>query len=145
MMKTHLLRIGAIILSVVCLLIALLLCGFGQNRIPLRQVEKIELTASNSESTATVELEADDLRQFIMCYNLSRYAGPVTADRCERTFFVSVHLKDGRRIGISDHDGARMKVTGMEPESFWIDNILLLRTVQNLIRDNGLLLENWGC
>jgi hypothetical protein len=145
MMKTHLLRIGAIILSVVCLLIALLLCGFGQNRIPLRQVEKIELTASNSESTATVELEADDLRQFILCYNLSRYAGPVTADRCERTFFVSVHLKDGRRIGISDHDGARMKVTGMEPERFWIDNILLLRTVQNLIRDNGLLLENWGC
>ena len=144
-MKTHLLRIGAIILSVVCLLIALLLCGFGQNRIPLRQVEKIELTASDSESTATVELEADDLRQFILCYNLSRYAGPVTADRCERTFFVSVHLKDGRRIGISDHDGARMKVTGMEPESFWIDNILLLRTVQNLIRDNGLLWENWGC
>ena len=145
MMKKRLLRIGTIVLAVACVITGLLLCGFGQNRIPLRQVEKIELTASNSEGTATVELGADDLRQFILCYNLSRYAGPVTADRCERTFFVSVHLKDGRRIGISDHDGARMKVTGVEPESFWIDNVLLLQTVKALVRDNGLLLENWGC
>lgn len=145
MMKNRLLRIGAMILAVVCLLVALLLCGFGRHLISVRQVKKIELTASEFTGTATVELEADALRKFIICYNLSRYAGPVTADRCERTFFVSVHLKDGRRIGISDHDGARMKVTGMDTESFWIDNILLLRTVQNLIHDNGLILETWGC
>lgn len=145
MMNKRLLRIGAMILSAVCLLVVLLLCGFGRNPLSVHQVKKIELTASESTGTATVELEADALRKFILCYNLSRYAGPVTADRCERTFYVSVHLKDGRRIGISDHDGARMKVTGMDTESFWIDNILLLRTVQNLIHDNGLLLKTWGC
>lgn len=144
-MKKRLLRICAMILSAVCLLVALLLCGFGRHLISVHQVEKIELTASDSTGTATVELEADALRKFILCYNLSRYAGPVTADRCEQTFFVSVHLKDGRRIGISDHDGARLKVTGMDTENFWIDNILLLRTVQDLIRDNGLLLKTWGC
>ena len=145
MMKKRFLRIGAIILFTVCLLVALLICGLGRNRISVHQVKKIELTASESTGTATVELEADALRKFIICYNLSRYAGPVNVEHCERTFYVSVRLKDGRRIGISDHDGARMKVTGMDTESFWIDNILLLRTVQNLIHDNGLLLKTWGC
>ena len=38
-----------------------------------------------------------------------------------------------------------MKVTGMGPERFWIDNVLLLQTVKALVRDNGLLWENWGC
>ena len=145
MMNKRLLRIGAMILSAVCLLVVLLLCGFGRNPLSVHQVKKIELTASESTGTATVELEADALRKFIICYNLSRYAGPVNVEHCERTFYVSVRLKDGRRIGISDHDGARMKVTGMDTESFWIDNILLLRTVQNLIHDNGLLLKTWGC
>lgn len=144
-MKKRLLRIGTIVLTVACVITGLLLCGFGRHLISVHQVEIIELTASDSAGTATVELDADALRKFILCYNLSRYAGPVTADRCERTFFVSVHLKDGRRIGISDHDGARMKVTSMDTESFWVDNILLLRTVRNLIHENGLLLEKWGC
>ena len=145
MMNKRLLRIGTIVLTVACVITGLLLCGFGRHLISVHQVEKIELTASDSAGTATVELDADALRKFIICYNLSRYAGPVNVEHCERTFFVSVHLKDGRRIGISDHDGARMKVTGMDTESFWIDNILLLRTVQNLIHDNGLLLKTWGC
>lgn len=134
-----------IAMAVVCLLTGLFACGFGHCLIGMRQVEKMELTACDPVGTSTVELQAEDVQRFIMCYNLSRFAGTVTADRCERTFYVSIHMKDGKQIGITDHDENRLKVTGADRENYWIQNRMLLTYIQDLANDYGLHCANWGC
>lgn len=143
-MKSKWPRIGIIGLAVVGLLLFPFICGFGHNLIGVQQVVKIELTACDEVETATVELKKGDVRKFITCYNLSRYVGEVEAERCDRTFAVCIYLKDGRQIGIVDHDNERMKVTGMEDQSFWIDNTLLLGIIKKMVNECGLLWESWG-
>ena len=144
-MKKKLRLIVIVGLSVLCLLLLLFVCGFGRSLISVGQVEKIELTACDQVGTATVELKPDEVRKFIICYNLSRYAGPVQTESCDRRFSVCIYLRDGNQIGLVDHDGGRMKVTGTERESYWIDNRLLLNTVQDMIQDYGLIWNSWGC
>ena len=144
-MKKKFRLFGSISFAVVCLLLVLFVCGFGRNLISPGQVEKIELTACDQVGTAAVELKPDEVRKFMICYNLSRYEGPVQAESCDRRFSVCIYLRDGNQIGLVDHDDGRMKVTGAERESYWIDNRLLLNTVQDMIQDYGLILDNWGC
>lgn len=107
-MKKNLLRITKLSLCVGCILLLLYACGFGRYLIGTWQVEKIEWTACDKEGTSTVELNENDVRQFVMCFNLSRYVGQVTAERCERTFCLCIHMKDGQKIYIMDHDDERM-------------------------------------
>ena len=144
-MKKNLLRITKLSLCVGCILLLLYACGFGRYLIGTWQVEKIEWTACDKEGTSTVELNENDVRQFVMCFNLSRYVGQVTAERCERTFCLCIHMKDGQKIYIMDHDDERMKVTGLEDQSIWIANPLLFQAVRNLVHDYDLIWDNWGC
>ena len=140
-----LLRIFKVGLAIGCIILLLYACGFGRNPISTWQVEKIELTGWNKDGTSTVELNENDVRKFIMRLNLSKTVGQVAAERCERTFSICVHMKDGRRIYIMDHDDERMKVTGFSDQSIWIANSLLLETIKNLVHDYGLVWQSWGC
>ena len=144
-MKNKLLRIGLAILAVGCLLLILFLCGFGHCWIGVRQVDKIELTAGDEVGTATVELNATEVRKFMLCYHLSRYVGEVNAENCDRIFFVRIYLNDGNQIHIADHINERMKVTGLGSQSVWIDNAVLLGYVKRLTREYDLLWTNLGC
>ncbi len=144
-MKTKLLLIGKIGLVIIGLCLFLFICGFGHYPIGAWQVEKIQLTARDQAATTTVELTHEEIQQFVVYYNLARYAGPVTAEGCERTFYVCIYLKDGRKIGIVDHDDARMKITGIAEQFIWCDNALLLEFIKQLVSDYGLRWEVWGC
>lgn len=144
-MKRKLLAVVKIGLAAVGLLLLLYLCGFGHNLIGVCQVDKIELTACDETGIETVELNTSDVRKFITCYNLSCYVGEVSAERCDRTFYVCIFLKDGKQIGVVDHDNKRLKITGIEDQSLWTDNPILLRAIKNMVDDYGLLWTNWGC
>jgi hypothetical protein len=142
-MKKRLRILAFVGLAVASLLLMLFLCGFGRNWLSVRQIEKIQLTASGG--TTVVELKPEDVCKFVTYYNLSRYVGTVTAENCEMTFLVRIHLNDGSWISLLDYEGARMNVTTSESERFWVDNVLLLHTIQNLAEDYGVTLEAWGC
>ena len=144
-MKRKLLRIAKIGSAVVCLMLLLHLCGFGHNLIGLWQVDQIELTACDKVGTTTVALQSADVRKFIGCYNLSRYAGEVNAERCDRTFYVCIYLKDGKKIGIVDHDNTRIRITGIGNQSLWADNPILLSAIRNMVDSYDLLWQSWGC
>ena len=143
MMKQRFRTVAFVGLAAVSALLVLFLCGFGRNQLSVRQIERIELTAQGG--TAVVELKPEDVRKFVTRYNLSRYVGTVTAENCEKTFFVRIELNDGSYISMLDYEGARMKVISSEAENFWVDNVLLLHTIQKLAEDYGLTLETWGC
>lgn len=130
-MKSKLL-IGIIAFFVACLL--LLICGFGRNLIAPWKVMKIELSVYDAVGTrvGTAELTSADVSKFIMCYNLSRYAGEKQADRCDRDFYVCIILEDGRQISITDAGNHRITVTGLGDEDFWADNALLFTLIKNL-------------
>ena len=144
-MKRKLLRIAKIGSAVLCLALLLYLCGFGHNLIGLWQVDRIELTACDKVGTTTVELQDADVRKLIGCYNLSRYAGEVSAEKCDRTFYVCIYLKDGKKIGIVDDDNMRIKITGIGGQSIWADNPIVLRAIKNMVESYDLLWESWGC
>lgn len=126
-----------------CVLLLLAFCGFGRNWIPLKHVEKIELTAWDQNGTATVTLNETDLRKFITRFNLSATVGEVAAERCERNFMICIYRNDGHKIYIMDHDEERMKVTGLTDQSIWICNSRLLTTIENLVQDYGLQWQSW--
>ena len=144
-MKKKFLLFGSISIAVVCLMFILFACGFGRNLMSVGQVEKIEMTACDQVGTATVELNPDEVRQFVISYNCSRYAGPVKVESCDRRFSACIYLRDGEQISVVDHDEGRMKITGTERECYWIDNRLLLNTVQDMVQHYGLIWSTWGC
>lgn len=139
------LRMLMSILGICCILLLLYAIGFGRHWLDHQQVDKIELTAWDQEGTTTVTLNENDLRKFITQFNLSKTAGEVAAERCERTFCICIHMKDGHRIDIMDHDEERMKVTGLTDQSIWICNSLLLATIESFVHDYGLQWQSWGC
>lgn len=139
------LRLACIIgLFLIGLVLVLFLCGFGRNFLSVNSVQRIQLTTYGENGT-TIELEPDDVRKMVSSYNLSRYAGEVTADRCEQTFAVRIELKDGSSIHFRDYEGCRMSVSQEEKGRFWIDNVALLITIRSLAKEKGLTLETVGC
>ena len=135
-------RIGV---AVAVVLLLLYLFGFGRKMIGVWQVERIELTASNGSGISTVELEPKDMRKFIAYYNCSRYAGDVTADRCGHKFTAYIYLKNGEYIAIREDVRDRMVINPSDDERYWADNGALIKYVENLVEDYGLVWEDWGC
>lgn len=152
-MKEKWLRAGKITLIVLGILLLLFLIGFGRHFLFTPQVEKMTLTAWDGDSVQTIELTDAEIFGFTAIYNLSRYAGEVTAEGCSVKFVIRMYCNNGDNIRIEDHKDARMKVTGIDTPgfrlhgtngSFWVDNPLLLGYIKMLANAHGLEWETWA-
>lgn len=150
-MKEKWLRAGKITLIVLSVLLLLFLIGFGRHLLFTPQVEKMTLTAWDGDDVQTVALTDAEIFGFTAIYNLSRYAGEVTAEGCSVKFVIRIYCNNGDYIRIEDHQGSRMKVSGIDvpgfplhgSQSFWVDNPLLLGYIKKLVNAHGLEWETW--
>lgn len=128
-----------IILAVVLVAICTIQILRGRIILPA-MVQRVELEGVGSDcegAAGPVELDRSEIRKAATYHSFSRYAGTVTAERCEFDFKFTFYLIGGAEITVKDAGFMGIEVNTPSGK-YWIKSEKLAEYAQELIEKYGL-------
>lgn len=133
-----------VVIVVVCAVLLLSLFGFGRKPLFAFQVEKIELhtySHTHRQGECEAELNWTEAQKVMALYNFSRYEEDINAEPCCATYWLEIHLKNGKVIEVSEGPKNKMIVDPISGERYYKCNSGLVNYILQLVEKYELVYD----